>query len=31
MNPRKVFPSGQHACAPVSAGAGKPVSGGMWI
>jgi glycolate oxidase len=31
MNPRKVFPSGQHACAPMSAGAGKPVPGGMWI
>jgi glycolate oxidase len=31
MNPQKVFPSGQHACAPVSAGAGKPVPEGMWV
>jgi glycolate oxidase len=31
MNPRKVFPSGQHACAPTSAGAGKPVPEGMWV
>jgi glycolate oxidase len=31
MNPRKVFPSGQHACAPVSTGAGKPVPEGMWV
>ena len=31
MNPQKVFPSGQHACAPTSAGAGKPVPEGMWV
>jgi glycolate oxidase len=31
MNPQKVFPSGQHACAPVSTGAGKPVPEGMWV
>jgi glycolate oxidase len=34
MNPRKVFPSGQHACAPTAptAGrAGKPVPEGMWV
>ena len=31
MNPGKVLPSGQHACAPVSAGAGRPVPSGMWI
>jgi len=31
MNPQKVFPSGQHACAPKSAGAGKPVPEGMWV
>ena len=31
MNPRKVFPSGQHACEPVSSGAGKPVPQGMWV
>jgi glycolate oxidase len=31
MNPRKVFPSGAQACAPVAASAGKPVPGGMWI
>lgn len=31
MNPRKVFPSGQHACAPASVGAGKPVPEGMWV
>jgi glycolate oxidase len=31
MNPRKVLPSGQHVCTPVSAGAGTPVPGGMWI
>jgi glycolate dehydrogenase FAD-linked subunit len=31
MNPQKVFPSGQHACAPVSAGTGKPVPEGMWV
>jgi glycolate oxidase len=31
MNPQKVFPSGQHACAPMSAGAGKPVPEGMWV
>jgi glycolate oxidase len=31
MNPQKVFPSGTHACAPVSAGAGKPVPEGMWV
>jgi glycolate oxidase len=31
MNPQKVFPSGQHACAPTSVGAGKPVPEGMWV
>jgi glycolate oxidase len=31
MNPRKVFPSGQHGYAPVGAGAGKPVPEGMWV
>ena len=31
MNPQKVFPSGQHACAQTSAGAGKPVPEGMWV
>jgi glycolate oxidase len=31
MNPQKVFPSGKHACVPVSAGAGKPVPEGMWV
>jgi glycolate oxidase len=31
MNPQKVFPSGQHACAPVLTGAGKPVPEGMWV
>ncbi|HWC04945.1 MAG TPA: FAD-linked oxidase C-terminal domain-containing protein [Methylomirabilota bacterium] len=31
MNPQKVFPSGSHGCAPVSAGAGKPVPEGMWV
>ena len=31
MNPQKVFPSGQHACGPVSVGAGKPVPQGMWV
>jgi glycolate oxidase len=31
MNPQKVFPSGEHACAPVSAGAGKTVPEGMWV
>jgi glycolate oxidase len=31
MNPQKVFPSGQHACAPASSGAGKPVPEGMWV
>ena len=31
MNPQKVFPSGQHVCAPTSAGAGKPVPEGMWV
>ena len=31
MNPRKVFPSTGHACAPVSAGAGQPVPKGMWV
>ena len=31
MNPQKVFPSGQHACEPTSAGTGKPVPAGMWI
>ena len=31
MNPQKVFPSGQHACTPVSVGAGKPVPEGMWV
>jgi glycolate oxidase len=31
MNPEKVFPSGAHACAPVPAGAGKPVPHGMWV
>jgi glycolate oxidase len=31
MNPQKVFPSGQHACAPTSSGAGKPVPEGMWV
>ena len=31
MNPQKVFPSGQHGCTPVSAGAGKPVPEGMWV
>jgi glycolate dehydrogenase FAD-linked subunit len=31
MNPQKVFPSGQHACAPTSTGAGKPVPEGMWV
>jgi glycolate oxidase len=31
MNPRKVFPSGQHACAPASTGAGQPVPKGMWV
>jgi glycolate dehydrogenase FAD-linked subunit len=31
MNPQKVFPSGQHACAPTSAGAAKPVPEGMWV
>jgi glycolate oxidase len=31
MNPEKVFPSGAHACAPVPAGAGKPVPQGMWV
>jgi len=31
MNPQKVFPSGQHASASVSAGAGQPVPEGMWV
>ena len=31
MNPAKVFPSGQHACQPVSSGAGRPVPEGMWV
>jgi glycolate oxidase len=31
MNPQKVFPSGAHGCAPVSAGAGTPVPPGMWV
>jgi glycolate oxidase len=31
MNPQKVLPSGQHACAPVSAGASRPVPEGMWV
>ena len=31
MNPRKVFPSAGHACAPVSVGAGHPVPKGMWV
>ncbi len=31
MNPGKVLPAGRHACAPVSAGAGRPVPSGMWI
>jgi glycolate dehydrogenase FAD-linked subunit len=31
MNPQKVFPSGQHACAAPSAGAGRPVPEGMWV
>jgi glycolate oxidase len=31
MNPQKVFPSGQHACAAAPAGAGKPVPEGMWV
>jgi glycolate oxidase len=31
MNPQKVFPSGQHACARTSTGAGKPVPEGMWV
>ena len=31
MNPAKVFPSGQHACPPVSSGAGRPVPEGMWV
>ena len=31
MNPRKVFPSGRHACEPVSAGSGQPVPKGMWV
>ena len=31
MNPAKVFPSGQHACQPVSSGAARPVPEGMWV
>ncbi len=31
MNPGKVLPSGEHACAPVGAGAGRPVPAGMWV
>jgi glycolate oxidase len=31
MNPRKVFPSGQHACATVPVRADKPVPEGMWV
>jgi glycolate oxidase len=31
MNPAKMFPSGQHACQPVSHGAGRPVPEGMWV
>jgi len=31
MNPQKVFPSGQHACAAPSVGAGRPVPEGMWV
>jgi glycolate dehydrogenase FAD-linked subunit len=31
MNPQKVFPSGQHACAVPSTGAGRPVPEGMWV
>ncbi|HEX2501044.1 MAG TPA: FAD-linked oxidase C-terminal domain-containing protein [Methylomirabilota bacterium] len=31
MNPQKMFPSGQDACAPTSSGAGKPVPEGMWV
>jgi glycolate oxidase len=31
MNPQKVFPSGGHAHATPSAGAGRPVPEGMWV
>jgi glycolate oxidase len=31
MNPQKVFPSGEHACAPAPTGAGQPVPHGMWV
>jgi glycolate oxidase len=31
MNPQKVLPSGEHACAPASGGSGKPVPEGMWV
>ncbi len=31
MNPGKVLPSGEHARAPVGAGAGRPVPAGMWV
>jgi glycolate oxidase len=31
MNPQKVFPSGSHACVPLSTGAGKPVPEGLWV